>query len=408
MPSRHVCLIISTSNNTIIRVEGDFIKINKWLLPLSWLYGLGVKCRNTMFEIGILKSRSFKMPVISVGNITVGGTGKTPHVEYLAQMLQNKFRVAVLSRGYKRKSKGFVLADANTPMTDIGDEPYQIKQKCPNVTVAVDKDRCHGIEELSSLDKNLDVILLDDAFQHRYVKPGINILLVDYHRLIIYDTLLPAGRLREPLSGKDRADIVIVTKCPKELKPMDFRVITKAMGLYPYQQLFFTTLQYDELRPVFKDNTGKVTLSQLNNQHALLLTGIASPEQMQHDLSPLAPHLQQLTFSDHHVFSKKDVQLINDTFAAMPSPKCIITTEKDVTRLYNVEGLSQEVRQQLYVLPLRIQFMLDQEQTFNQFVINYVLKNSRNSILAKGKDDHKPNNSHHSGNRTRTISFRNN
>ena len=389
-------------------MEGDFIKINKWLLPLSWLYGLGVKCRNTMFEVGILKSRSFKMPVISVGNITVGGTGKTPHVEYLAQMLQNKFRVAVLSRGYKRKSKGFVLADANTPMTDIGDEPYQIKQKCPNVTVAVDKDRCHGIEELSSLDQNLDVILLDDAFQHRYVKPGINILLVDYHRLIIYDTLLPAGRLREPLSGKDRADIVIVTKCPKELKPMDFRVITKAMGLYPYQQLFFTTLQYDELRPVFKDNTGKVTLSQLNNQHALLLTGIASPEQMQHDLSPLAPHLQQLTFSDHHVFSKKDVQLINDTFAAMPSPKCIITTEKDVTRLYNVEGLSQEVRQQLYVLPLRIQFMLDQEQTFNQFVINYVLKNSRNSILAKGKDDHKPNNSHHSGNRPRTISFRNN
>ena len=389
-------------------MEGDFIKINKWLLPLSWLYGLGVKCRNTMFEIGILKSRSFKMPVISVGNITVGGTGKTPHVEYLAQMLQNKFRVAVLSRGYKRKSKGFVLADANTPMTDIGDEPYQIKQKCPNVTVAVDKDRCHGIEELSSLDKSLDVILLDDAFQHRYVKPGINILLVDYHRLIIYDTLLPAGRLREPLSGKDRADIVIVTKCPKELKPMDFRVITKAMGLYPYQQLFFTTLQYDELRPVFKDNTGKVTLSQLNNQHALLLTGIASPEQMQHDLSPLAPHLQQLTFSDHHVFSKKDVQLINDTFAAMPSPKCIITTEKDVTRLHNVEGLSQEVRQQLYVLPLHIQFMLDQEQTFNQFVINYVLKNSRNSILAKGKDDHKSGNSHHSGNRTRTISFRNN
>ena len=192
-------------------MEGDFIKINEWLLPLSWLYGVGVKLRNLLFETGVLKSRSFQVPVISVGNITVGGTGKTPHVEYLIELLRDKFKVAVLSRGYKRKSRGYILADDSSTESDIGDEPFQMKQKYADISIAVDKDRCHGIDQLTDNDKKLDVILLDDAFQHRYVKPGINILLVDYHRLIIYDRLLPAGRLREPLSGKNRADIVIIT-----------------------------------------------------------------------------------------------------------------------------------------------------------------------------------------------------
>ena len=389
-------------------MEGDFIKINKWLRPLSWLYGLGVKLRNTMFEIGILKSRAFQIPVISVGNITVGGSGKTPHVEYLIGILKDLFHVAVLSRGYKRKSKGFIQATTSTAMSDIGDEPYQMKQKFPKVTIAVDKDRCHGIDLLTELDAKLDVILLDDAFQHRYVKPGINILLVDYHRLIIYDELLPAGRLREPQNGKDRADVVIVTKCPKDLKPMEFRVVMKAMNLFPYQQLYFTTLEYSQLKAVFPENRNSITKEQLADYQVLLLTGIASPEQLEHDLSPLVQHLQPLSFSDHHQFRPKDIQLINETFATMKGPKCIITTEKDVTRLLTVEGLSDEVRQNIYVLPVRIQFMQDQEDMFNQYIIGYVRKNSRNSILAKGKDDHQPDNSHRAGDRPRTISFRNN
>ncbi len=389
-------------------MEGDFIKINKWLLPFSWLYGLGIKFRNMLFEMDILKSKSYSVPVISVGNITVGGTGKTPHVEYLADLLRHQFHVAVLSRGYKRKSKGFVKADAQSTMPEIGDEPFQMKQKFPDVTVAVDKNRCHGIEQLTDNDKQLDVILLDDAFQHRYVKPGINILLVDYHRLIIYDTLLPAGRLREPLQGKDRADVVIITKCPKELKPMEFRVIIRAMNLYPYQQMFFTTLEYDALRPVFKETKGDIDLRHLQNTNVLLLTGIGSPEQLEHDLSPLASHITPLVFSDHHQFKPKDIARINDTFAAMPSPKCIITTEKDTTRLLTVEGLSDEVRKNIYLLPVRIIFMQDQEDTFNKYIIDYVRKNSRNSILVKRKDDNKPDNGNHSGDRPRTISFRNN
>ena len=325
-----------------MRVEGDFITINKNLLPLSWFYGLGVGVRNLLFEMGVLKSRSFDIPVISVGNITVGGTGKTPHVEYLIRLLKEKMNVAVLSRGYKRKSSGFVLSDKDTPMRMIGDEPYQIKQKFPDITVAVDKKRTRGIDKLTEEGNglDLDVILLDDAFQHRYVKPGINILLVDYHRLLIYDRLLPAGRLREPIRAKDRADIVIVTKCPKDLNPMEFRVITKAMKLYPYQQLFFSSHDYDSPKGVF---TGKVFDGNLSGKNIMLLTGIASPEQLMHDLQELESQITPLTFGDHHNFSKKDVANINKTFASMAEPKVILTTEKDATRLETASWLKERM-----------------------------------------------------------------
>ncbi len=389
-------------------MEGDFIKINEWLLPLSWLYGLGVKMRNQLFELGILKSRSFKTPVISVGNITVGGAGKTPHVEYLIRLLKDQHQVAVLSRGYKRKSKGFILADKDTPMRMIGDEPYQMKQKFPDVTIAVDRNRCHGIDLLteSADEKSADVILLDDAFQHRYVKPGINILLVDYHRLIIYDKLMPAGRLREPKDGKARADIVIITKCPADLKPIDYRVITKAMNLFPYQELYFSTIDYCPLVPLFGGE--EIKLEEVKDMNVLLLTGIASPKQMQEDLTAMGAKVNTLTYSDHHQFKKKDIVRINEMFAAMPSPTMIITTEKDAARLHDMEGLSGEVRKSIYELPIKVSFMLEQEEEFNHKITGYVRKNSRNSILVKTKDEHKSKDSHRSGNGPRTISFRNN
>ena len=389
-------------------MEGDFIKINEWLLPLSWIYGLGVRLRNFMFDIGLLKSHSFDVPVISVGNITVGGTGKTPHVEYLIRLLKPKAKVAVLSRGYKRKSKGFVIADAKSTVRLIGDEPMQMKRKYTDVTVAVDCSRVNGIKLLTdgSSVKDIDVVLLDDAFQHRYVKPGINILLVDYHRLIIYDKLLPAGRLREPLKGKNRADIVIVTKCPRDLKPMEFRVITKAMDLYPYQHLYFTTLVYDNLLPVFCGE--ELSLESIpSDMNVLLLTGIASPKQMLVDLQPYTSHISKLTFGDHHSFTKADIERINSTFASLPEPRMIITTEKDATRLVETEGLNEAVRHGMYALPVRIKFM-EKQENFNENIIGYVRKNSRNSILAKTKDDNKSKNGHNTGHRTRTISFRNN
>lgn len=391
-----------------MRTEGDLIKINDWLLPLSWIYGSIVRLRNWLFDIGLKKSRAFSLPIISVGNITVGGSGKTPHVEYLIRLLQDKMKVAVLSRGYKRKTRGFVLADENTTMPEIGDEPFQMHQKFPDIYVAVDTKRVRGIEHLQSDEetKDVDVVLLDDAFQHRYVKPGINILLVDYHRLIIYDKMLPAGRLREPLSGKNRADIVIVTKCPKDLRPMEFRVLTKAMSLYPFQKLYFTCIDYDDAKGLFNGNTR--SLQELRQQHVLLLTGIASPKQMEHDLKPHVGDIRNLLFGDHHLFKPRDIKLINDTFEAMPQPRIIITTEKDAVRLKETEGLSEPVKQSIYVLPIKVSFMLDQEENFNEKIISYVRKNSRNSILAKRKDVHKSKDRHHSGNGARTIGFRNN
>lgn len=368
-------------------MEGDFIKINEWLLPLSWLYGIGVGIRNSLFDLGILKSRSFDVPVISVGNITVGGSGKTPHVEYLIELLRKRAKVAVLSRGYKRKSKGYVLSGPDTKMQEIGDEPYQMHKKFNDIYVAVDKDRCHGIERLTtdSETKDTDVILLDDAYQHRYVKPGINILLVDYHRLIIYDKLLPAGRLREPKEGKTRADIVIVTKCPKNLKPMSFRVLSRALNLFPYQQLYFTRLDYSDLHLLFGKKTRP--LSDITpNEHILLLTGIASPEQMVQDLKPYCKDITPLRFADHHQFTDSDVEKINSTFASLPSPSCIITTEKDATRLENMQGLSEEVKRNLYVLPVKVKVMLDKQEKFEETIISYVHKNSKNSTLTKEKN----------------------
>ena len=381
------------------------MKINGWLLPLSWLYGVAVSLRNELFALGILKERSFSIPVISVGNITVGGSGKTPHVEYLIRLLQDYIKVGVLSRGYKRKSHGYVLADDNSTMRDLGDEPYQIKQKFHDIYVAVDKNRCNGITRLThdKATSSVGVILLDDAFQHRYVKPGLNILLVDYHRLIIYDRLLPAGRLREPLNGKQRADIVIITKCPRDLKPMEFRILTKAMDLFPYQQLFFTTIDYGTPQALFSDKT-----TSLNKYNVLLVTGIASPEQMENDMKHKCRSLTSLAFEDHHLFNTKDEQRINNAFERLPSPKIIVTTEKDSTRLVNLNGLTTEVRDAIFVLPIKVKFMLNQGELFNNKIISYVRKNSRNSNMVKRKNDNASRNSHHSGNRTGTISFRNN
>ena len=391
-----------------MRTEGDLIKINDWLLPFSWIYGSIVRFRNWLFDIGLKKSKSFSIPIISVGNITVGGSGKTPHVEYLIRLLHDKAKIAVLSRGYKRKSHGYVLANESTTMPEIGDEPFQMHEKFSDIYVAVDAKRARGIENLQNDEatKDVDVVLLDDAFQHRYVKPGINILLVDYHRLIIYDKMLPAGRLREPLSGKNRADIVIITKCPKDLKPMEFRVLTKAMDLYPFQKLYFTSIDYDTPKGVFEEK--QIELDKLQDYHVLLLTGIASPKQMEHDLKPMTKDITNLSFGDHHSFKGKDIDRINDAFESMPEPRIIITTEKDAVRLRETEGLYEKVKSNMYELPIKVSFMLDQQDNFNEKIISYVRKNSRNSILAKRKDDNKSKDSDHTGNRSRTISFRNN
>lgn len=359
-------------------MEGNLIKINEWLLPLSWLYGVGSDFRNMLFNIGILSSKSYSIPIISVGNITAGGTGKTPHIEYLIRLLSERYRVAVLSRGYKRRSRGYVLAQPDTPMEMIGDEPWQIKEKFPQAYVAVDTNRRHGIERLMTDQKTRDVqvILLDDAYQHRYVTPGINILLIDYHRMITEDRLLPAGRLRERVSNKIRANMVIVTKCPRNLTPIGYRVVQQSLHLKPYQSLFFSTFKYGNLRKLF--TKGEMPLEQIrkDSMHVLLVTGIGNPQQMEQDMRKFAQYVTPLSYSDHHYFTPQNVEEINNAALKMPKPMIVVTTEKDAPRLKNMQGFNEVVRDNLYVFPIEIEILKEKETTLNEQIINYVHKNS--------------------------------
>ncbi len=369
-------------------MSGGF-KTYKWLLPASWLYGLGVRVRNLCFDKGLLQSRCFDIPVISVGNITVGGSGKTPHVEYLIHLLQSSFKVAVLSRGYKRATRGFVLADDSSTPSDIGDEPKQIKSKFGNVAVAVDEDRVDGINHLlsSPLTRDIEVVLLDDAFQHRYVKPGLSILLVDFNRLITDDLLLPAGRLREPASGKRRADIIVVTKCPEPLPSTEISRVTRSLQPASHQELFFSCMEYQSLQPLFCGED--IALSQLPPQeHVLVVSGIANPTPLLKEIGKYCGHVRHLSYPDHHHFSPGDIADIQAAFDALPQPRCIITTEKDAVRLTATKMLSDEARHHIYQLPIRVRILEDKQTLFDQKIKDYVSENTRDGILDQGKDDH--------------------
>lgn len=360
------------------------IHIDKWLTPLSYLYGMAVNFRNFLFDKQIaLHTRRFDIPIICVGNLTVGGTGKTPHTEYLIRLLHKDYNIAVLSRGYKRHTKDYILATPQSTAEEIGDEPFQIMKKFPNIRVAVDSNRCRGIENLMRLrNPSVDIILLDDAFQHRYVSAGLNILLTSCFRPLYDDMLLPAGRLREPVSGKNRAQIVIVTKCPDDIKPIDFNVIAKGVNLLPYQELFFSQLCYGNLYMMFKsDKLKTMSLSELKEDTSVLLvTGIANPEPLVNKLRECVEEVVPVHFADHHDFSTEDIKKLNARFEKLPKDRrIIITTEKDAARLRSHMDMSDEVKRNLYILPVRINFLQDKKELFNQIILDYVRKNQRNS-----------------------------
>ncbi|MDR0658139.1 MAG: tetraacyldisaccharide 4'-kinase [Mediterranea sp.] len=368
-------------------MEEHLVKINKWLYPVSFLYGMGAGLRNKLFDWGILRSKSFDIPIVCVGNLTVGGTGKTPHIEYLVRLLQDKYRIAVLSRGYRRKTNGYVLAGPESNARSIGDEPCQIKNKFPRISVAVDGKRVRGINNLLKPEEpgGIETILLDDAFQHRYVNPGLNILLTDYHRLFCDDTLLPAGRLRESEKGKSRAQIIIVTKCPADIKPIDFTAIAERLRLYPYQKLFFSSLQYGRLTPVFPESgiTERELPSLKSAEQVLLVTGIASPAVMEEEIRKYTCRMELLSFGDHHNFGNKDIRLITEQFHKSEGEKLIITTEKDAARLAAHPAVGKELKKHIYALPVEVKILQDQEDTFNKIIIEYVGKNKRNSIFSE-------------------------
>ena len=352
-----------------------------WLLtPFSLIYGAVTGIRNLFFDWKLLQSEKFGLPVISVGNLTVGGTGKTPHTEYLINLLKDKYRVALLSRGYKRKSKGFQLATAASTATEIGDEPYQVSAKFPDIYVAVDADRRNGIRQLceGEASSDVEVVLLDDAFQHRYVVPGINIVLMDYNRPIYEDAMMPVGMLREPFSSLRRAHVVIVTKCPKDIKPIDFRVVTKHLNLRPYQRLFFTTFSYGDMMSFNAPHEHKPLTALTPDTHILLVTGIASAAPLVEKLREHTGHITHMEYGDHHDFTATELKEISKTYAAInATKKLIITTEKDAARLRDLP-LDEVVTSNLHILPIEVEFLQEQQESFNNYITDYVSKNSRN------------------------------
>ncbi|OMQ09941.1 tetraacyldisaccharide 4'-kinase [[Flexibacter] sp. ATCC 35103] len=334
--------------------------LRKILFPFAILYGFITSVRNFLFDKGILKSATFNIPVIAVGNLSVGGTGKTPQIEYLIRLLSDRYQVATLSRGYKRKSEGFVLASESSNAEILGDEPFQFYQKFSNIQVAVDANRINGITQLLSQNEKPQVILLDDAYQHRKVKAGFYILLSSYDDLYADDFMLPTGNLRESRSGANRANIIIVTKCPKDLSDEDQAKIRLKLKLTCSQQIYFTFIDYDDF---IYGESEKIEVNEVKGESKLLLAGIAKP-------TPFFDYLKNendvcMTFPDHHDFSETDL----DSIQNKAQNKRIITTEKDYVRLKD-----SKLAFQLYYLPIKSTF-INHQQNFDATILEYVKNN---------------------------------
>lgn len=337
------------------------ILLRKLLFPFAILYGLITSLRNYLYDIGVFKSYSFDIPVIAVGNLSVGGTGKTPQIEYLIRLLSTTYKVATLSRGYKRKSKGFILANATSNADILGDEPFQYYSKFKDIIVAVDADRKNGIENLMRLKDNPEVILLDDAYQHRRVKAGFYILLTSYDDLYCDDFLLPTGNLRENKSRAKRANVIVVTKCSPTISNDEQLKIKERIGLNI--PIYFSSIDYDS--SVYNQNQSLEVLD-INNKSKILLAGIAKPEPFFNYLRTKNDEL--LVFPDHHHFSESDILTLKNK----AKDKIIITTEKDFVRLK-----TEILAEQLYYLPIKSKFV-NQQAIFDKTILDYVGTSSRN------------------------------
>ncbi|HUX58319.1 MAG TPA: tetraacyldisaccharide 4'-kinase [Bacteroidales bacterium] len=357
------------------------------LYPLSLLYGLITGIRNFLYNTGILSSVEFHLPVICVGNLTVGGTGKTPHTEYLISLLQREFIVATLSRGYKRKTCNFRIASPTSHVNEIGDEPLQILRKFPDVMVTVDRNRVNGVNRILQKNQDTDVIILDDGFQHRSITPGFSILLSDFERLIVRDHLMPYGNLRESVGNMRRADIILITKSPENITPIQRRLIVKEVDKAPYQNLYFTSLTYSAPLPVFNhsDNEeGQLDISQLIGCGIVLITGIANPLALKEYLQETAGEIIHLSFPDHYNFKEKDINTIYSSYKDLKSPiKYLITTEKDAVRLREFTNIAEPIRSALFYIPVGIQFLNDDGDEFNNLIVDYVRKNKRNNRVSE-------------------------
>ena len=342
--------------------------------------------RNFLYNTGILPSVEFHLPVICVGNITAGGTGKTPHTEYITGLLRQNFKVATLSRGYKRKTRGFRIATPASFVREIGDEPMQIYLKFPDVLVTVDRDRVHGVNTILETHPDTEVIILDDGFQHRRIKPGFSILLSDFERLIVRDHLLPYGNLREKKENMRRADIILITKSPENISPIQRRLLVKEIDKAPYQNLYFTSITYKDPVPVFGDGkeNPQLNLSQSAGCGIILITGIANPAALKEYIQKSAGEVIHLSFPDHHNFREKDIRTIVSAWEELKSPvKYLLTTEKDAVRLREFTNIAEPIKSAFYYIPVEIYFLNNDKDKFDNLIIDYVRKNKRNNRISE-------------------------
>lgn len=339
------------------------------LYPVSLLYGAIMWLRNKLYDAGLISSIQFSVPVISVGNLSTGGTGKTPHIEYLIRLLEYEYKVATMSRGYKRRTTGFFLAKEGTDATMIGDEPMQFHNKFPEIVVSVCEDRMTGIPRLLGERPDVDVVLLDDAFQHRSVKPGLNILIIDFAKPFYRDFILPFGSLRESRKAYKRADIIIVSKCPSDLPEQQQKEIWGKIKPLAHQQVYFSTIVYSAPVDFF---TGQAT--GLPAQAGIVLvSGIAKPEPMLQYLRQNAADVHLLRYPDHHYFTTNNLEEIRHTYENWDTGKVIVTTEKDAARLAIHRETLSEWGIPIVVLPIAVQ-LLNREAQFHQQVLSYIIK----------------------------------
>jgi len=350
------------------------------LLPFSFIYGIVIRIRNWLFDKNYIPSAEFNFPIIGVGNLAVGGTGKTPMVEYLVRMLRNNYAVATLSRGYKRKTRGFGVANENTTALEIGDEPMQFHLKFPEITVAVGEERLVAIPQLLHDRPATEIIILDDAFQHRHVKAGLNILLTDYRNLYTRDLLMPAGDLRDSRKSANRAEIIIVTKCRHDIAEKERDLIVKELKPEKYQHVFFTQIIYTHPYHLFSKNEYPLS----NQEEVLLVCGIANPNPLKKYLNSQVQSYDMISYPDHHIFSIGDLEDIVRQFKRMPgSNKILLTTEKDGVRLQKFEKELKDLP--IYVIPIQHAFMFNDTERFFHLVTNFVTSFSKHLYSVKSE-----------------------
>lgn len=346
-------------------------------VPLSFVYGSIVTIRHKLFDLKILRSEEFDIPVVCVGNLTVGGTGKTPVTEFLIERLSENHRVAVLSRGYRRKTKGFVLSSPDSSVRSIGDEPKQMKIKYPEIPMAVCEKRAEGIRRLRELHPEIEVVILDDAFQHRYIEPWVNVLLMDYNNPVYRDRLLPWGTLRDTKNQMDRADFVLVTKCPDDLNPLDMRIVANSLGLFPYQSLYFSRMEQIDPQPLYPDTASARVRK---GGKVIVMSGIANPGPLIRSLKKDYEVVDELVFGDHHTYRVSDMKRLDKLLATYPDAVAV-TTEKDAVKLTNRRKIPVTVQQRLYYVPIRVSFVGDSESEFLRQIELYVRSNQKYSVL---------------------------